>query len=272
MKAYRIKDWDLHYENNRTRVMSEMRWVPVPNKHDGDGYTCLVEGDDGAALLGCWLAVTQVASKCQPRGTLLRDGDKPHTAASISRITRLPEHLIQKCLEKASSSEVGWLEVIDIEDIARERQEGDTKMSGACLKTTIERNGIERKRREEKAWTDCTSKARIALAYLGQKSGGRFVESQECLGPIAERIKEVAKDYSSLPDPISACLEDCKKMIDRCVKLWKGDPVMEKCLTPGHLFGPKFHGYFGQRGMAIPTEEKNKNPLERPFVPGRDSL
>jgi hypothetical protein len=34
---------------------------------DGDGYTELVDHDDGAAHLGAWCAIVQIASKCDPR-------------------------------------------------------------------------------------------------------------------------------------------------------------------------------------------------------------
>ena len=68
MRVYRVKDWAKHYENNRTAEMKVMRWVPFPNTHDGDGYTQLVSGEEGAAMLGAWVACVQVASKCDPRG------------------------------------------------------------------------------------------------------------------------------------------------------------------------------------------------------------
>ena len=42
MTTYRIRDWQRHFENNRTRELKVMAWVPVPNKMDGDGYTELV--------------------------------------------------------------------------------------------------------------------------------------------------------------------------------------------------------------------------------------
>lgn len=121
---------------------------------------------------------------------------------------------------------------------------------------------------QEVEWTESTSKARIALAYLGQQSGGRFRESAECLNPIADRIFEVAKDYASEPDPFETALQECKKMINRCVLNFKENKVMQKCLTPMGLFGEKFPGYFGQRDMPIPSD----NPLSEPFAVGGSGL
>ena len=37
MILYRIKNWDERYENNRSRRVKDLQWVPTPNHHDGDG-------------------------------------------------------------------------------------------------------------------------------------------------------------------------------------------------------------------------------------------
>jgi hypothetical protein len=36
MTVYRIRNWSELYENNRTRQLVDMQWVPIPNKHDGN--------------------------------------------------------------------------------------------------------------------------------------------------------------------------------------------------------------------------------------------
>ncbi len=61
----RICDWDTLYENNRTRGYKKLNWVPIPNRMDGDGYTELVDHPNGAAHLGAWIAIVQVASRCE---------------------------------------------------------------------------------------------------------------------------------------------------------------------------------------------------------------
>lgn len=111
MKLYRVRNWEKLYENNRTRELKRMDWVPVPNKHDGDSFTSLMAMPDGIALFGAWNLILQVASKCDPRGTLLRDGKKPHDSASLSRITRAPEKVIVKALQVFSSDDIKWLDV-----------------------------------------------------------------------------------------------------------------------------------------------------------------
>jgi hypothetical protein len=103
----RVVDWNTRYENNRTRDLKFMAWVPVPNKMDGDGYTELVAHESGSAHLGAWLTIIQVASKCNPRGVLLRDNGEPHTAQSLARISRLPVSVYEATIPRLL--EIGWL-------------------------------------------------------------------------------------------------------------------------------------------------------------------
>ncbi len=93
MILYVIKDWNKLYENNRTRELKKLDWLPLPNKQDGDGYTELVSSRDGASIFGCWIAMLQIASKCTPRGSLIRATGEPHTSQSLERMSRLPARL-----------------------------------------------------------------------------------------------------------------------------------------------------------------------------------
>ena len=122
MKLYKIRDWAIHFENNRTREMKNMSWIPVPNKHDGDGYTTLVSRENGAALLGAWLVILQVASRCEIRGTLLRSGKTPHDSRSLARITRLPMEIISEAL-KVCSTELDWIEIEVLMEIPQDGAE-----------------------------------------------------------------------------------------------------------------------------------------------------
>lgn len=110
---YKIRDWDKHFENNRTRTMKQMAWVPVKNKHDGEGFKMIMEQKDGIIIYGCWHLILQVASKCHERGTLLREDGSPITSETIALKTgwRHPEQ-IQKAIEFLCSSEVSWIERI----------------------------------------------------------------------------------------------------------------------------------------------------------------
>lgn len=146
MKCYRIKNWNKHYENNRTRELKTMQWVPIPNKLDDNGYTILMENENGAALFGAWIACVEIASRCEPRGTLLQDPDDPHTFASIARISRMPKELIEKmfdvCINKCK-----WIELIDLQSGATIPQETATIPQDVARKG---REGKGKKGKEEK--------------------------------------------------------------------------------------------------------------------------
>jgi hypothetical protein len=112
MKLYRVKDWDKHFENNRTREIKHLAWIPLPTKQDGDGYAELVtEHADGASHYGAWVALVCIASKCDPRGTLLREPGRPHTPHSLARKSRLSAALFEAVLPRLLV--IGWLEVIE---------------------------------------------------------------------------------------------------------------------------------------------------------------
>lgn len=132
MKLYKIRDWSTRYENNRTRELKRIDWVPVPNSQDGEGYTLLIAQPDGPALLGAWLAILQVASRCGIRGTLLRDTQKPHDSASLSRLTRFPQDLIQRALDFLSSDDMQWMEVEQYETAANNPASSCENPAPAC--------------------------------------------------------------------------------------------------------------------------------------------
>jgi hypothetical protein len=131
--TYRIVDWSEHFENNRTRELKHLNWVPVPNKLDGDGYTELIDHPDGASIYGAWVACVLVASRCDPRGTLLRAGQKDHNSASLSRITRIKAKWFDLMFERAVS--IGWIEVCE------NPAGGCENLAAGCL----EQKGIEGK-------------------------------------------------------------------------------------------------------------------------------
>lgn len=108
--VYRITNWGEHYENNRTREVKQMHWVPVKIKMDGDGYITLVcDDDNGAAHYGAWHAIINVAARCRPRGTLLRDNCVPYNSASLSTRTRIAKNIFDEAIPRLL--EIGWLEV-----------------------------------------------------------------------------------------------------------------------------------------------------------------
>lgn len=120
---WRIRDWKNLFENNRTRNLKSMGWVPLPNKHDGDGYTELMDHPDGTSHFGAWVGVVQVASRCDPRGTLVRDSGEPHTVSTLARMTRIPVSILESALPRLVA--IGWIEETSTKQGVRPRsQEG----------------------------------------------------------------------------------------------------------------------------------------------------
>ena len=116
---YRVRNFSEYYETAESRKLQRLSWIALPTKQEGDGYTELMGGhENGCAHFGAWTAILQLASKCSPRGTLLRNlGGRlvPHDAASISRITRVPISVLIEAIPRLL--EMGWMEEIEQEEV-----------------------------------------------------------------------------------------------------------------------------------------------------------
>lgn len=117
METYAIKDWESIYETSETRKRRELRWVPIPNKHEGLGFRKVMRERDGAALLGTWLLLIQIASKGAPneRGTLTRDG-KALSPEDMALITGASAESFKRAL-KFFSDTVDWLTITGISPV-----------------------------------------------------------------------------------------------------------------------------------------------------------
>lgn len=203
--ALRIVDWSRHFENNRTRDLKRMGFVCVPNKMDGDGYTELLDHADGDRHYACWIALLQVASKCDPRGTLLRDGDRPHDARSICRISRMRIEVMDAAIERLIS--IGWLERISMagEVVTKIPQEGAGKPQVGAEKHPLngmewngmERNGIEEDCSEPSKATDSKPPAEkptdtVVLEFPVAGKGN------PTWGLSASKVAEYAETYPDL--------------------------------------------------------------------------
>lgn len=121
---YVIVDWDKNFENNRTRNRCRLNWVPFPNSHDGSGYAELLDHKDGPAHYGAWCAIVQVASRCSPRGKLVRSNGQSHDSTSLSRVIKFPAKVIDEAIRRCI--EIGWMSVEsdrEIESLAEPQQQ-----------------------------------------------------------------------------------------------------------------------------------------------------
>lgn len=137
-----------------------MPWVAIPTKLDGDGYTELMDHENGAAHYGAWVTMVSIAAKCAIRGTLVRDSrtdsaPRPHDAGSLSRISRIPAAVFEEAIPRLIA--IRWLETVDEsgkqlttiphEGAAQVRDEcGETAESVrlACARDETLRNGTGR--------------------------------------------------------------------------------------------------------------------------------
>jgi hypothetical protein len=98
MTIYCVTNWNDIYENNRSRILKDLKWVPIPNGHDGEAYSRLMLRKDAAVIFSAWILILQVASRCEPRGELIKAGGEPHDAASLSIRTRAPKAWFERAI------------------------------------------------------------------------------------------------------------------------------------------------------------------------------
>lgn len=119
MSLYRVKDWDDHFENNRTRTIDACTHVWVRNKQHGLGFTFILSQPDGAAILGIWYLIIEACSLQRlPRQGYLTDtgtslGRQWDVTTMSLRWRRKPDE-IQRALDILSSQDVDWMEVAEL--------------------------------------------------------------------------------------------------------------------------------------------------------------
>ena len=128
--TYRVRNWENVFENAASRQRGKLFWVPMPNHHDSGSFATLLEHPDGLSHYGCWALIVQVASKCQPRGTLLTGNCQPIDSRMIARIVRGNPDTFNAAIKRLL--EIGWLEVI------ADCQPTSSRLAADCQPTSIE--------------------------------------------------------------------------------------------------------------------------------------
>ena len=114
---YRIKNWEKNFEVAQSKkVPKHISWVAMPNHHDGNSFLELLDHAAGLAHYGCWVLIVQIASKCQPRGTLISSAGRPHDSRSLARIVRGDPNTFAEAIKRLLA--IGWLEVIQEKESA----------------------------------------------------------------------------------------------------------------------------------------------------------
>jgi hypothetical protein len=105
-----IKDWNKHFETHKTRILKRLDWVPIPNSMDGLGYIGLMDHPNAASHFGVWIALVEIASRCEPRGDFKRGG-KALDMKALSVLSRIPLPVIAEAIPRLI--EIGWIESDD---------------------------------------------------------------------------------------------------------------------------------------------------------------
>ena len=108
---YRIRNWDEEFENNQSRQLKELPWVRMKIVVRSEEFLWLLDHPNGAAHLGIWYALIQIAARCNPRGSLLKFDGTPHDFPSVTKLLNpgLQDTVIEACTRLQV---VGWLECV----------------------------------------------------------------------------------------------------------------------------------------------------------------
>lgn len=164
MKLYIINKWNELYENNRSRSVSDLTWVPISNRHDGEHYTAIVSHEHGSKIFAAFILMVEVASRCQPRGMLIRDNRTPHTAQTLSTKTRAPIEWFELAI-KYLEKETDWLLV---QDFQQRTLLADSQLSDDCQADDTEGKGREGKGIE---WKEVLCELPAEADYWNRYSG-----------------------------------------------------------------------------------------------------
>lgn len=262
MKLYRVTNWDAQYETCETKKITYLKWVPVPNKHDGLGYKRVAMQKNACDLFTAWNLIIQVASKGKKdteRGMLIRD-KVPLTPEDLALMTSYPAKIFITALEFFSSSQMGWLTIDNQQppdfsgsnpvfsgaSPAEGRKEGIEGKKEGALSLHLDSISIEPPKNPS---GELKAAALLILLHLNEKAGRKFEPRDETLKPIMKRLGE---GYAP---------EEIKKMIDREVKL---QGPHSKWLQTSTLFCKNFPTAYDDRNLSIPNHNTTK-PNARNF-------
>ncbi len=268
---YRVRAWDEQYENNRSRAVSDMRWVPLPNNHDGEGYCFVMAQPNAAEIYAAWILILQVSSRCEPRGVLVRNNGQPHTAATLAAKTRGRIEWFEAALEILASEDVCWLEAIAKQQPSRALQPSSPPTGGRTFcppsdvstedcDVSMEESDAEIAKTDEEGKKEGRNIGGQALppseegeseglllsverivSHLNRKTGSNFShDSKHTIAKLKARMKMAGVTE-----------EGIIQMIDAKCAEWGGDRKYSTYLRPKTLFGPEnFENYYAQRQPA----------------------
>ncbi len=148
MKLYAIRDWNTLYENNRSRTVESLSWVKIPNRHDGENFTSIMAHPEGSKIFSAFILMVEIASRCVPRGTLIRTNGTPHDGTSMAVKCRAPVSWFDIGLPYLENH-TDWLEVSDIIVSCKTDSQVTPRLAPDCQAGAQEGKGMEGKEWKE---------------------------------------------------------------------------------------------------------------------------
>ncbi len=121
MTVYRIAKWESVFERAESRKLKQLNWVAMPIGFTSTGYQSMLDefGDDASSIYGAWCALTAIAASCAVRGILGNSRGNPLKLSHIARMTGFQSAVFEKLFAWAAKPEVGWLELVPAEELAK---------------------------------------------------------------------------------------------------------------------------------------------------------
>lgn len=205
----------------------------------------MITHHDGAQLFSAWILIVQIASKCTPRGTLIRDGGRPHTPLSLSLKTRAPVEWFELALDYLEHS-TDWLEV---KEVAGDRQPPVSVPSPNCQRSAegMEwngRNGIERIEGKRENFSDGgmigeVDRFFVEMGTLFNRSSKQAVSHLDQLAAVTickrvdisdeiTLIKQFKLTAEYFPQSLTSLLEKWDSTVDRARNHTKPNKTADK--------------------------------------------
>jgi hypothetical protein len=194
MPTYKIKSWRDRYENNRTRELKRLDWLPLPNRHDGEAYARLMLRADGPQIFAAWILLLQVASRCETRGTLTRDDGTPLDSESLAIRTRASKTLFEKSLP--ALVQMGWIETVEadatpiISDDSATGCDITASTCGVAASPCLEGKGKNGRKGAPQALAGCLDCSEFATAWEDWQAHRKSLRKPLTPQSISEQLKQ----------------------------------------------------------------------------------
>lgn len=192
--AIAIKGWDTLYENSETKKYKHLKWVPIPNKHDGTGWAELWNLRKAPEIFAAFIIMLEIASKCPKRGVIHKDGVS-YGPKEMALKSRAPESIFVDAIP--ALIKIGWIEEIEI--------------SGEIRKSSEEppANRIEQNRTEQNRKTAAAPDTASVPPHLSEVWEAFSALRKTKRQPLTKRaVDNILKTLSPFPPEVQVAMID----------------------------------------------------------------